>query len=398
VALCVGFHLSAILRPDPRGVRCVEPLQPSPGQDGCAQRRLLAHRQRAHGKPKHVRHDLLPDAAGGAAPRKRHDVRPRAQLRQHAECIVASQRHTLQHGTRYLLLAVLACQAQQHAACIRVHMRRPFAGKIRQEKQPACARRDFPCPGRDSFVVIPSGQTEHILAQPAQRQARRQNSTHLIPARALFRLQRAAKRVRPAQSIHPHLGQRLKNLPAAAQGHEERTGVHHTCAQRAARRIGCAGHNRYACGQPHRQGGLLTQQAGYRARGLHGRQPGRLDARQRQQVGRPIATLHIQQQRAGAVAGVRSQGAGHAPAHIVLGQQHMLHLPPQLGAFLLQPEHGGGLESGRHGTACQRRQAFQAGLRCDFLHLACTAPVRPDDGGSQGVTARAKQHRAMHLT
>jgi hypothetical protein len=125
-------------------------------KDSSAKRFCLRGTQGHDGLACHVGNDLVPELAASASAANAQLLYPHPNgcLSLHYGHVVAyTKGHSFHNGPHYVPALVLAQEAEQNAACIRIPDRRPLSSNVRQVDQPIGSRRRL---GRllDELIVL----------------------------------------------------------------------------------------------------------------------------------------------------------------------------------------------------------------------------------------------------
>ena len=112
----------------------------TPREQGCAVGRTLVGSGSLKGQVEHRGHDLEPEGTSSAAARDPPDLGGAAEPAQQLERVAQAVGDALEHGPRQGAAIVAEGQADEGATRVRVRMRCPFAGEVREEHDPLGAR------------------------------------------------------------------------------------------------------------------------------------------------------------------------------------------------------------------------------------------------------------------
>ena len=117
-----------------------------------------------------------------------------------------------------------------------------------------------------------------------------------------------------------------------------------------------------------------------------------------QQLFRPVALGHIEQQHAAGVAHFGGKFARQPAANFILGQQHLGQLVEVLRLVVSQPQDLRGGEAGQRRVGDQLDQLLApAGPPLDFLALGLRPLIVPEQRPANDLAALVEKHRAVHL-
>ncbi|KAF1034247.1 MAG: hypothetical protein GAK35_04311 [Herbaspirillum frisingense] len=227
-------------------------------------------------------------------------------------------------------------------------------------------------------------------AKPAQAARRRQHHAHLVPALR----QRMAEGMDGARGIGTEAVVDHEQHARGAQRDKAVARIDRADADRAGGAIaGPAGHDHRVAQAPGRR--HFRQQRARRRAAVHQcRHLVAPHAAGEQFIG-PVASLHVQPQRASRVRGIGHLAPGHLQAQPILGQQHRGDAAEQLG-FVARHPHQLGRGETRHGqVAGDAMQARRAPGQLGAFRRA--ARIAPQDGRTQYLILGVQQHGAVHL-
>ncbi len=282
-------------------------VRPDAGADACQQGRTVGRAfGRIHGDQlaaQHVGQDLAPDRAARAAAGDAHlgDGGEPRFLHQF-EAVAQAKGNAFEDGPGHVGLGVPDGEADKGPPGQWIGVGRALAGQIGQEEQALAAR--FDGGSRGQQIVIADVGRQGIPV-PAQAAGRREHDAHEMPAPRYG----VAEGVEPTIRLDEGLVYRGEDYARSAQGQGNNTFF--DCAD--AHGLGClvaaAGHDGRAFAQAGGRRGFRRDGAGNSRPFVGGRQPLGRDSKGFQHLGRPVARLEVEEQRAGCARFVRGIAA-----------------------------------------------------------------------------------------
>ena len=173
--------------------------------------------------------------------------------------------------------------------------------------------------------------------------------------------------------------------------------AHDADADRRRRVVAAARGDRQAAREPELVGHVVAHRGRHLGPLVDLRQPLARDLERVEDLGRPVARAHVEQQRAGGVRGVGRALAGELEPHVVLRQQHARDARVRVRLVVAQPQDLRRLEAGERGIAGQLEQPLRADALGDLVALGRGALVVPQQRRADHRAARVEEHGPVHL-
>jgi hypothetical protein len=151
-------------------------------------------------------------------------------------------------------------------------------------------------------------------------------------------------------------------------------------------------------GQAQQFGGLAGERAGWLLGFVAIGQQRAIELELFQQLRRPVALGHVQQQHAAGVADVGGHLAGHAAADVIFGEQDFPGLVEVPGLVIAEPENFGSGETGQ-GRIGDHADQFgpPAGAALQLVALGRRSLIVPQQRAANDLVVLVEKNRAVHL-
>jgi len=290
---------------------------------------------------------------------------------------------------------VVVAEADECPARSRIHVRRPLPGEIRQEDQavgPGADRRRFLA--QQGVGPRRPGQAG-LVAQPAQRQPRREDRPqNVVDARHGVDEDMQTRIGGDPAARRPD---RDEDLPAAARRDRGHPRPQQAVADGLGRLVGTAGDHRDTGRQAQRGGGFRQQRPGHVRRLQHFREDALRQPGRRQDRRGPAPPGDVEHAAAGGIADLGSDAPGQAQPDVILGEDDPAYPGQALRLVARQPEQRGAHEARRRERARQPGVTLRPQRSRQGGAFGGAALVGPDDGRAKRRAGFIEQNRAVHL-
>ena len=341
-----------------------------------------------YGHIHHVRHDLPPQRALGAAAAQLGAGDGRAVLFGGFQTVAQGKGHPFQHRQRQLFAGGIGAHADEGAARGHVVVGAALAHQVGEEEHVVLAEQRFQ-PVLFGGVV---GGIEYLIRPPGVAAGRRKDAAHQVPA--------AVGMAEAVQGVHLVLfilrgGDEQR--AAGAEGDIAPALAHDARAHGSRGVVAGARHDLHARAEAQRFGDLALQRAHHLVAFVQGGELFFADAAHGAHLAAPAAVFHVQQQHARSIRKIGAEGARKAVCQIVFGQ-HDLGDPGKVFRLVVaHPQNFGGGEAGKGDVARPLRQLVFAHRLVQVRRLRFGAAVVPEDGGADDVVVFIQRHQPVHL-